>query len=146
MEKENEEDPITTEDLNSPPPQLTRTRALRAAADMASKGYLEVLKWLRDNGCEWNEDVCAEAAQSGHMNVLRWAHQNGCPADERVAESAAETGRQDMLLWAIKNSLPRSVPMLVLMASRGHQLETLNFLAATQPGFSRHPMSAQLQC
>ena len=71
--------------------------------------------WLRDNGCEWNADVCAEAARGGHIDVLKWAHRNGCPADERVGECAAETGKLEMLLWVLENKLPRSVPMLVLM-------------------------------
>jgi hypothetical protein len=39
---------------------------------------LEVLKWARENGCEWNADVCANAALNGHLEVLKWARENGC--------------------------------------------------------------------
>ena len=28
-------------------------------------GHLEVLKWLRDNGCPWGEFTCRRAAQRG---------------------------------------------------------------------------------
>ena len=128
--------------MNCPPRRLTRTQALRAASDMASRGYLEVLMWLRENGCEWNADVCAEAARGDHLDVLKWAYENGCPADERVAESAAEAGQHEMLQWALERELPKSVPMLVLMASRGHRVGILKFLAATQTGFAVHPLSA----
>lgn len=140
-----EEHKFDTDDtsyLTRPPRRLTRAQALRAAADMASRGYLEVLMWLRANGCEWNEDVCAEATQGGHFELLQWAHTNGCPSDERVAELAARTGQKNILLWAIENDLPRSVPMLVLNAAQGQHLDILQFLATTQTGFSLHPMCA----
>ena len=50
-----------------------------AAAD---HGHLDVLKWLRENGCPWDEETCAYAARGGHLEVLKWARENGCPWDE----------------------------------------------------------------
>ena len=46
----------------------------------ASRGHLEVLKWLRENGCEWNSSTCNNAALEGHLEVLKWAHENGIVA------------------------------------------------------------------
>jgi len=31
--------------------------------------YLEVLKWLKENGCPWDDHYCAFATQNGH---LKW--------------------------------------------------------------------------
>jgi hypothetical protein len=46
----------------------------------AAGGHLEVLKWLREEGCPWDADACACAARGGgQMEVLRWARANGCP-------------------------------------------------------------------
>ena len=42
-------------------------------------GHLDVLKWARENGCEWDSWTCAYAAQNGHFDVLKWARENGCP-------------------------------------------------------------------
>ena len=42
-------------------------------------GHLEVLKWLRANGCPWDKWTCAWAAGGGHLEVLQWAISNGCP-------------------------------------------------------------------
>ena len=47
-------------------------------------GYLEVLRWLRANGCLWDEDTCKYAAWGGHLQVLQWARVNGCPWDEKT--------------------------------------------------------------
>lgn len=34
-------------------------------------GHLDVLRWVRANGCPWNEKTCATAAYRGHLDVLR---------------------------------------------------------------------------
>ena len=53
-------------------------------------GNLEVLKWARANGCEWDATTCAKAAEGGHFDVLRWARVNGCPWDE-ATQAVART-------------------------------------------------------
>jgi hypothetical protein len=43
-------------------------------------GHLEVLQWLRANGCPWDETTCAYAARrGGHSELLSWAQANGAP-------------------------------------------------------------------
>ena len=49
----------------------------------ARSGHLEVLQWLRANGCPWDEWTCKYAAEGGHLEVLQWARANGCPWDEK---------------------------------------------------------------
>ena len=41
-------------------------------------GHLEILKWARENGCEWDQQVCSYAASIGHFEILKWARENGC--------------------------------------------------------------------
>jgi hypothetical protein len=44
----------------------------------ADSGHLEVLKWLRELGCQWNADsVRARAAAGGHQEVLSWLDGHG---------------------------------------------------------------------
>ena len=40
-------------------------------------GHLEMLKWLRSEGCPWGIFFCQYAAR--HLDVLKWAIDNGCP-------------------------------------------------------------------
>jgi hypothetical protein len=52
-------------------------------------GQLEVLEWLRENGCPWNESTCAYAAWDGHLELLQWARANGCPWNGSTCAYAA---------------------------------------------------------
>ena len=37
---------------------------------VAQKGHLNVVKYLKENGCTWNLETCAFAAKGGHLEVL----------------------------------------------------------------------------
>ena len=72
----------------------------------AEGGQLEVLKWLKENGCEWNTYTCEKAAKEGHLEVLKWLRANGCPWSIRTSRAAARKGHEDVLKWAIENGCP----------------------------------------
>ena len=62
----------------------------------ARHGHLEVVQWLRGNGCEWDSWVCTQAAFYGNVETLRWARENGCPWDHATkAKAAARFGYTD---------------------------------------------------
>ena len=48
-------------------------------SNAAYNGHLEVLKWARLNGCNWNSNTCINAAQNGHLEILKWFKENNCP-------------------------------------------------------------------
>ena len=57
---------------------------------------LELVQWLRGEGCPWNWRTCYRAVQQGHVEVLRWARENGCPWTARTRDrAAAELGYTD---------------------------------------------------
>ena len=35
----------------------------------AENGWLDLLKWARKNGCDWNVLTCEHAAENGHLEV-----------------------------------------------------------------------------
>ena len=47
----------------------------------AENGSLECLKYLHENGCQWDEETCSTAACTGHIEFLKYAHENGCKWD-----------------------------------------------------------------
>ena len=53
-------------------------------------GHLEVLQWLRGEGCPWNWRTCSRAVENGNVEVLRWARENGCPWRAYTRDKAAE--------------------------------------------------------
>ena len=54
-------------------------RDRRTCARAAEGGHLEVLKWLRANGCPW--DYCTIRSAYKHHEVQDWARRNGCPEE-----------------------------------------------------------------
>jgi hypothetical protein len=69
-------------------------------------GHLDMLKWVRENGCPWDKDTCIAAAEKGQFELLKWARTNGCPWDEETCHRAAEHGHLEILKWARENGCP----------------------------------------
>ena len=52
-------------------------------------GRLDVLQWLRAEGCPWSYSTCENAVGWGHVKVLRWARENGAPWNAATRDRAA---------------------------------------------------------
>ena len=59
-----------------------------------------MLKFARQNGCEWGPTVCKAAAEHGNLSTLKWLRQEGCPWDDRTSFSAAKRNHFELLRWA----------------------------------------------
>jgi len=68
-------------------------------SDALKGGHIEVALWLRENGCEWDQDTCGALAALGRIDVFEDAFQNGCPLNIRACLSAAEKGHIHVLNW-----------------------------------------------
>ena len=67
-------------------------------------GQLEVLKWLRDNTCQWNSETTRLAAYyGGQLEVLKLARAHGCPWDMGTCVNVADGGQLEVLQWAHAN-------------------------------------------
>ena len=70
----------------------------------ARSGNLELVKWLRANGCPWDANACHVAVRRGHVRVLRWARENGCKWTAATRDRAAgKLGYTDDLGNAVDN-------------------------------------------
>ncbi len=69
----------------------------------AKYGQLDVLQWLRENGCPWNAVTCSAAAEGGHLSCLQWRRENGCPWNFFTCSAAASGGHLSCLRWAREN-------------------------------------------
>ena len=76
------------------------------AINAAQGGYLDVLRWAREQGCTWSATACAAAAEGGHEDVLRRLRQLGCPWGVGTCSAAARGGHLDMLMWAREQGCP----------------------------------------
>jgi hypothetical protein len=94
--------------------------------EIASDGYLEVLKWARENGYDWNSWTCVSAAENGDLEMLVWARENGCDWDSSTCYYAAKNGHLEVLKWAIKNGCEWNINICYLAVINGH-LEVLKW-------------------
>ncbi len=74
---------LTSISIDSKDYKLTET----TSALIAFSCNLEILKWARSNGCQWDEDVYSSADRVGH--ILKWAIENGCQWDMGTSMCAA---------------------------------------------------------
>ena len=50
-----------------------------ACESAALFGRLDCLRYVHENGYEWDADTCECAAEKGHLDCLRYAEENRCP-------------------------------------------------------------------
>jgi hypothetical protein len=93
---------------------------------IASRGFLNLLKWSKDNGCPWDTDTYFRAVENGHLNVLQWAKKNGCPWDTWVCSYAAEKGRLEELKKLTEYGCPWN-QLTCACAARGGHIEVLKW-------------------
>ena len=74
----------------SPPNEGSFAMDERVMRRAAGSGNLQLVQWLRANGCPWDAGTCWVAVQKGHVEVLRWARENGCPWRVQDRDEAAE--------------------------------------------------------
>ena len=98
-----------------------------ACSYAAAGGHLEILKWLKSQGCPWNEWDCAGAAAEGHFEVLKWLRSEGCPWDEWACAHAAAGGQLETLKWLRSEGCPWDEEVCFGAAKVGH-LEVLKWL------------------
>ncbi len=119
--KPKQEDFFIGEDTN-----IFNRESLCAAA--VQGGSLKSLKYLRDNGVEWDERVCTFAAEKGRYDIIKYARENKCPWDEDdVGTFAAENGHID-LLGKLKELDFEFPSYITAMAAIGGRLKTLKYL------------------
>jgi hypothetical protein len=67
----------------------------------AQRGLLHVCQYLHTQQCPWSARACTSAAVRGHLSTLRWLHEQGCPWHiEAVRMSAAASGHLAVVAYA----------------------------------------------
>ena len=86
--------------------------------EAAVSGNLELVQWLRREGCDWNVDACMWAAGRGHLGVLQWLRANGCPWNWHTCSYAIDEGHVEVLRWARANGCPWTANMRAQAAAK----------------------------
>ncbi len=73
----------------------------------AENGNLDVMKWLKENGCPWDENTFKYAVVHGNLENMKWLKENGCPWDEYTFANAIINGNFENIKWLEDNGCPR---------------------------------------
>jgi ankyrin repeat protein len=72
----------------------------------AGNGNIEMVKYLRANGCQWNREACDRAALQGHLKMLNFLHVNGCNWDDNTFLAALKGGNRNVIEYLVENNCP----------------------------------------
>lgn len=75
-------------------------------SEAARGGHLEVIKWMKQEGCPWGTSTFREAAGFGNIELMTWIRDNGCIFDESSVIYASANGKLDALKWLRSNGCP----------------------------------------
>jgi len=73
---------------------------------------LDILMWLREKGCKWNESTFESAAVGKRITVMKWAREMRCPWDENAGIEAAKAGNPQGLKWLRENGCPWNAKLI----------------------------------
>jgi len=93
----------------------------------AAGGNAEVVRWLHEHGCAFDESACSGAARFGHLEVLKWLRQRDCPWNMWCLNDAAWGGHDEVIVWARANGCEWSLHAAMWAARKGH-VSTLRLL------------------
>ena len=66
----------------------------------------ELLLWLKENNCPWNEKTFYCAVEFGNLDNMKWLKKNNCPWDEKSFSFAVLFGNLDNMKWLKENNCP----------------------------------------
>ena len=77
------------------------THFFSTCARASGGGHLDLLIWLRDQNCPWNDLTTSHAAKLNKLNTFKWAFENGCPVSPEIIRDAC--GNAELHQWIKDN-------------------------------------------
>eukprot|EP00953_Heterococcus_sp_UTEX-ZZ885_P004847 3098-Heterococcus_DN1.PRE.2 len=113
----------------------------------AKGGSVEAMRWLRQQGCQYDLiEVHAAAAYNGHLNVLQFLHEDGCTVPDpphasatTCCEHAASRGHINVLRWLHKHGWPYGE--VCAYAANGGSVPVMQYLKEQGLVFNEETMS-----
>ncbi|CAB9517821.1 expressed unknown protein [Seminavis robusta] len=102
----------------------------------SSRRELDVLKWLHENGCNWDYTTAHKAALGGHLDLLKWARARGCPWDNMTCAYAALGNHLEVLKWVRATTDGRLGNHICAGAAAAGNLEVLKWARANGCAFT----------
>lgn len=76
----------------------------RMMTTAASRGHLEIMKWLREKEFTWSALTMREAIRGGHFDVVKWLVSHACPWGRNEVRIAEFLNFDHMAEWMQQHS------------------------------------------
>lgn len=91
-------------------------------------GHLEVVKWLKENGCPPGNNLVFWAIRGGHLELVKWLILNDTHLlDEWDLICAIDNDRPEIMEWLVENGCPL-VPWAIASAAQQGSLDVIKYL------------------
>ncbi len=93
----------------------------------ARNNHIHIIKWMHEFGYTWDSDACRGAAQGGHLELLMYLKEHGCEWDSNTIKWASHSGHIQIVKWARENGCDWNNEALQ-QAIANNQLEMVKWL------------------
>ena len=108
----------------------------RVLNGIVASGDIELLKWITELGCTFNEVTYKAAIHSGSLEMIKYLMAEGCPfEDKNVISVAGGYGHLNIVKWAVAEGFPCGWYSWISASING-KLEVLKWAKDNGPGFS----------
>jgi hypothetical protein len=106
----------------------------------AEAGSVELLQYLKQQGCTSTKDVMKIAAERGHTHICQYLHAEQSRWHPRACINAAQAGHVDTLRWLHEQGCPWSIEAVRFAAVVSGHLPVISYVLSVEPA----PSAAQL--
>jgi hypothetical protein len=117
----------------------------KICGDAAESGSIEMLLYLKQQGCRYNAGTMARAARRGHLAVCQHLVAEQCPLDETVCAAAARGGALEIVRSLRNNSCPWHADLICDDAAQGDSIELMQYLRQHGCDLSEEAMETALR-
>jgi hypothetical protein len=98
----------------------------------AQSGSIDMLMWLRQRGCAFNQRTSYHAARAGDMAILEFLHAENCAFSAEACEAAATAGNLQLLQWLRDRDCPWHAATVVTRAASSGNVQMMSYLKDQQ--------------
>jgi hypothetical protein len=110
----------------------------------AESGSIELLQYLKQQGCVFDHFVMNTAARCGHTDVCQYLCAEQCPWLPRACAEAAHGGHVDTLRWLHEQGCPWYIQIVCLTAAAADHLPIIQYVLSVEPAVSAAQLTQML--
>jgi WD40 repeat protein len=85
----------------------------------AKHGYLDIVKYIHEQGGPWDDAAASYAASNGHLDIVKYIHEQNGPWNENASSYATSNGHFDIVKYIHEQGGPMTDEALQMLEQNG---------------------------